>query len=193
MEGDDKERFCEACRLPVYNLSAMDVEEAAERICGDQERLCVRFYRRPDGTVLTQDCPVGVENARQRRREVVRGVAATVLVAGAAGTLMTPTMGAVARPAARIVALQGAAKSGDLPRLRMLLDAGFDPNGRRGSGKTPLMLAAQYGQEGAVRILLARGANPTLRTYDGTTAMQLARAAAHRGVIRLLRKAGAIE
>ena len=28
-----------------------------------QGRLCVRFYRRADGTVLTQDCPVGLRRA----------------------------------------------------------------------------------------------------------------------------------
>lgn len=193
MEGDDKVRFCEACRLPVYNLSAMDVEEAAERICGAQDRLCVRFYRRADGTVLTQECPVGVENARERRRHVVRGVAATVIAAGFAGTLLTPTMGAVARPAARIASLQSAAKAGDVARLQAMLDAGIDPDSRRGSGKTPLMFAAELGQVDAVRLLLDRGADPNLKARGGITALQLASAAERQGVVRLLRGAGAIE
>jgi hypothetical protein len=101
MEGDEKVRFCEACRLHVYNLSAMDVEEAADRISQEDGRLCVRFYRRNDGTILTRDCPAGVEDARQRRRKVVWGAAAAVLGLGAASGLGTPgthTMGVVAPP-----------------------------------------------------------------------------------------------
>jgi hypothetical protein len=33
----------------------------AERLVVEKEgRLCVRFHRRADGTVLTRDCPVGL-------------------------------------------------------------------------------------------------------------------------------------
>src|SRR5689334_11488620 len=46
MEGDEKVRFCAHCRLNVFNLSAMDVEEAANLIAAQDGRLCVRFYRR---------------------------------------------------------------------------------------------------------------------------------------------------
>jgi len=68
MEGDEKVRFCGQCRLHVFNLSAMDVEEAAALIAQKDGRLCVRFYRRRDGTTLTQDCPVGVAAWRKRLR-----------------------------------------------------------------------------------------------------------------------------
>ncbi|HEV3315916.1 MAG TPA: carboxypeptidase-like regulatory domain-containing protein [Candidatus Angelobacter sp.] len=59
MAGDDRIRHCPACNLNVYNLSAMTVREAAHLVSGHQGRLCVRYYRRADGTILTQDCPRG--------------------------------------------------------------------------------------------------------------------------------------
>lgn len=107
MAGDEKVRFCGSCELHVYNLSAMDVEEAAEVIQQNEGRLCVRFYRRADGTVLTQDCPVGADRVRRKRRQVV---GATVLGTAAAAMLSSavfiplgvtqgrPSMGAIAIP-----------------------------------------------------------------------------------------------
>ena len=59
MVGDDRKRFCGQCKLNVYNLSGMRQDEAENLLLNSEGRLCVRFYRRADGTVLTQDCPVG--------------------------------------------------------------------------------------------------------------------------------------
>jgi hypothetical protein len=85
MEGDDKTRHCASCRLNVHNLSAMTSAEAEallSRTLGAGERLCGAFYRRADGTVLTQDCPVGLAAVRARvRRRVTRVAAALGLVA----------------------------------------------------------------------------------------------------------------
>jgi hypothetical protein len=81
MEGDDKVRFCSGCRLHVYNLSAMDLEEAANTLLEHEGRLCVRFYRRRDGTTLPTDCPVGVERIQKQRRALAVG-AAVALGAG---------------------------------------------------------------------------------------------------------------
>ncbi len=66
MEGDEKVRFCAHCKLNVFNLSAMELDEAANLIAEKDGRLCVRFYRRRDGTILTQDCPKGLAAARKR-------------------------------------------------------------------------------------------------------------------------------
>ena len=57
MEGDEWVRHCGECRLNVYNVSAMTEEKALELIAEREGRLCVRFYQRHDGTVLTEDCP----------------------------------------------------------------------------------------------------------------------------------------
>lgn len=59
MLGDNRKRFCGECKLNVYNLSGMTKEEAENLLIETEGRLCVRFYKRSDGTILTQDCPVG--------------------------------------------------------------------------------------------------------------------------------------
>ena len=70
MPGGERVRSCEKCAHKVYNLSAMTSEEAAQLVARaegkDAERVCVRFYRRSDGGVMTQDCPVGVRTLRQK-------------------------------------------------------------------------------------------------------------------------------
>lgn len=58
MSGDDRVRFCSDCRLNVYNLAGMTRREATELIHLQEGRLCVRFFRRKDGTLVTRDCPV---------------------------------------------------------------------------------------------------------------------------------------
>jgi len=72
MEGDNRVRSCAACKLNVYNLSGMTGEEAEELLGSKEGRVCVRIFRRLDGTVLTSDCPVG----SKRRRSVSRAIAA---------------------------------------------------------------------------------------------------------------------
>jgi cytochrome c-type biogenesis protein CcmE len=82
MQGDERVRFCGQCSKNVYNLSAMTRNEAAELI--DREVApCVRYFQRPDGTVLTTDCPVGVR--RRRRRRISSSAAAALIAACAAG------------------------------------------------------------------------------------------------------------
>jgi hypothetical protein len=59
MTGDDRVRFCQQCRRQVYNLSAMSHAQATDFVQKIAGRTCLRFFRRADGTVMTQDCPVG--------------------------------------------------------------------------------------------------------------------------------------
>jgi hypothetical protein len=66
MEGDDRVRYCGNCKLNVYNLSDMDREDAARLVSEKEGRLCVTFYQRRDGSVLTRDCPVGLRAARKK-------------------------------------------------------------------------------------------------------------------------------
>lgn len=64
MVGDDQSRFCDKCAKNVYNLSAMTTEQAESLIREKEGQLCVRYYQRADGTVITADCPVGVRKKR---------------------------------------------------------------------------------------------------------------------------------
>lgn len=54
-------RHCDICDLHVYNLSEMSRREAVKLVEQHQGHLCVHFYRRRDGTILTRNCPVGVQ------------------------------------------------------------------------------------------------------------------------------------
>jgi hypothetical protein len=65
MDGDERSRFCRACSKHVYNLSEMSRTEAEALVREKEGRLCVRFYRRRDGTVLTDNCPVGLRAMRR--------------------------------------------------------------------------------------------------------------------------------
>lgn len=56
MTGSGRVRHCDKCSLNVYNLSAMTRAKAEKLIRSKEGRLCVRYYRRPDGTILTSDC-----------------------------------------------------------------------------------------------------------------------------------------
>ena len=64
MYGDDRVRFCGQCSQSVYNLSAMTREEAEDLIRRTEGRLCVRFYKRRDGTILTKNCSVGLRSIK---------------------------------------------------------------------------------------------------------------------------------
>src|SRR5436190_6410510 len=79
MIGTDRMRFCGQCSLNVYNLSAMTRDEAESLIAANEGRLCVRFYRRQDGSIITQDCPVGLRAIRARVSCWMKAVAAAVL------------------------------------------------------------------------------------------------------------------
>lgn len=79
MQGDARVRFCGQCKKSVYNLSAMTRREAADLI--DREAApCIRYFQRPDGTVLTTDCAIG--RRKRVRRRFPGAVAAAVLAAG---------------------------------------------------------------------------------------------------------------
>jgi hypothetical protein len=86
MFGNDRKRFCGECKLNVYNLSGMTRNEAEDLLENSEGRLCVRFYRRADGTVLTENCPVGWAKVKQRAR--VFATAAFSLIMSLLGGLM---------------------------------------------------------------------------------------------------------
>jgi len=66
MTGDDRVRFCDECKLQVYNIGEMTRPEVETLIAKTEGRLCARIYRRADGTVITRDCPVGLRAIRRR-------------------------------------------------------------------------------------------------------------------------------
>jgi hypothetical protein len=79
MIGNERARFCGQCRLNVYNLSGMTKREAEALIAGAEGRLCVRFYRRADGTILTENCPVGLRALKRRLSRLSRATLSALL------------------------------------------------------------------------------------------------------------------
>lgn len=74
MVGDDGIRFCNYCRLNVYNLSSLSKADAEALLASTEGRLCARLYRRSDGTVTTKDCPVGLQALRRRMSRTAAAV-----------------------------------------------------------------------------------------------------------------------
>jgi len=108
MTGSDRVRNCASCKLDVYNLSAMTRADAEALLQSRTGRVCARYYRRGDGTILTADCPVGV---RRRRRQVIAiaalgGAASVAALAGVARHLQPATPEA---PRARIELVESVA------------------------------------------------------------------------------------
>jgi hypothetical protein len=77
MEGDDKVRYCGQCQLNVFNAAAMTDEEVLDAMVRvtQGKRVCMRLYRRPDGMVLTKNCPAGLKRLQKRARKVAAWIA----------------------------------------------------------------------------------------------------------------------
>jgi hypothetical protein len=67
--------------------------------------------------------------------------------------------------------LIAAALRGDLPRVRVLLDAKADLNARNSDGATALIVASQAGHADVVRALLAAKADVNAKASNGATAL----------------------
>ena len=64
-------------------------------------RLCVRYYQRPDGTILTRDCPVGWAGVK-RRISIFASAAAAVIISLFGGLLVLSTFGRATRAISKI-------------------------------------------------------------------------------------------
>jgi hypothetical protein len=76
MVGDERVRACGGCDRPVFNLSEMTRAEAERVLATRGLTPCVRFYRRPDGTVMTTDCPSGERREKRKLAVVASSIAA---------------------------------------------------------------------------------------------------------------------
>ncbi len=73
MVGTERERFCSSCELNVYNISSMGSLEA-ERFLAERagSKVCVQFFRRKDGTILSDNCPKGLRAVRDRSKQLLK-------------------------------------------------------------------------------------------------------------------------
>lgn len=77
MTGDERSRHCSLCSLSVFNISELSADEVTSLVAKSNGRLCIRMYRRGDGTVMTSDCPTGLRAARKK----VAGLAVAAVTA----------------------------------------------------------------------------------------------------------------
>lgn len=88
MTGDDRVRMCAGCYKLVYNLSAMDRDEAERLVCERAGNLCVRFARTETGRVQTLEYRAPARPRRGWRFWTVVSTCAASIVAGANGYLL---------------------------------------------------------------------------------------------------------
>jgi len=97
MYGNDRVRFCGQCSQNVFNLSAMTTGEAEDLIRQTEGTLCVRFYRRRDGSILTRNCTVGLQAVRDRltstRAHIIAAILSFLGYLGVLGLSNRPVMG----------------------------------------------------------------------------------------------------
>lgn len=87
MAGNDRVRHCQQCQLDVYNISDMTAGEAETFLRNQTDKACINLYRRADGTIITDNCPVGLRKlragllkARESRNRLARLAAGALLL-----------------------------------------------------------------------------------------------------------------
>jgi ankyrin repeat protein len=85
MIGNERVRFCEHCHLHVTNLSALTRQEAMRLVARSEGRLCVRFVKRLDGSVVTKQLPQTLHQISRRVSRIAAGAfTATLSLSSAA-------------------------------------------------------------------------------------------------------------
>jgi len=67
MTGDDKKRLCSSCKIHVYNITALKSSEAEAFLSSEfGNEICVKYFKRSDGTIITENCPIGLRSLRRQ-------------------------------------------------------------------------------------------------------------------------------
>lgn len=150
MVGNEQVRFCRGCSLYVHDLSKVTRKDALALVAASQGRLCVRYYKRPDGRLSTDERAAPLGNVRRRLSRLAAGAfSATLgLASNVAAQSPEPRLGRA------LVSIQPAAKSKQ-PR------AAADP------GQKAALAGTVYDPAEAV----VPGATVTLTAEKGGTAL----------------------
>jgi ankyrin repeat protein len=96
---------------------------------------------------------------------------------------------AAARNAQKVTAMHASATRGDAEIVKMLLEAGADPNAQQERGFVPLHSAAANGNFPVVQLLLQHGARADAKADDGKTPADMAADRGHKDLAETLKKA----
>jgi hypothetical protein len=154
--------------LEIWDGAALGRPDVVERAHGEWGAEILNEFSRDGYTPLQLACFFG-------RADVAR----YLVEQGAA-------VEAVAQNAMAIRPLHAAAAGDHVNIVRLLLEAGADPNATQQDSFRPLHSAAQNGNAEIVRLLLANGADPALTTDQGRTPRDLALEGGHEEVAALL-------
>src|SRR2546423_2499995 len=79
MRGNERVRFCQHCNLNVNILSAMTRPLAEKIVRRAHGRICVRYYHRPDGALLTAESLVQIQASVRRVSRLAAGAFSAAL------------------------------------------------------------------------------------------------------------------
>lgn len=86
-----------------------------------------------------------------------------------------------------------AARTGDIAKVRQLLEQGADANERDKYNQTPLYIAAHWGNTELAILLIEKGADVNTRDKDQNTPAMTAEKRNHHELAAMLRQAGDIK
>ncbi len=72
MIGTERVRHCSGCSKDVFNLSDMSTAEAEQFLHQNASSNCLRFFRRSDGKLMTDNCPRGLRAIRNKCRIIFK-------------------------------------------------------------------------------------------------------------------------
>ena len=93
MTGNEQVRFCRHCSLHVHDLSKITAKDALKLVAASEGKLCVRYYRRPDGTVQTAEHAQPLTQIKRRLSRLAAGAFTATL------SLASTAVAQSARPA----------------------------------------------------------------------------------------------
>src|ERR1041385_2964046 len=135
MRGNDQVRFCDHCQLHVHNVSQMTRAQAELLVARSNGKLCVRYVRDPNGSVITIDRAPKLYSLSRRVSRFAAGAftAALSVSSAVAQTSSTPQADNANPPAATQIFSSNSSIAGTIR----------DVNGAPVSGATVSLLNMQ--------------------------------------------------
>jgi TonB family protein len=130
MTGSESVRFCHSCKLNVYNISQFSDSEAQEIFAQNLNgnRICTRIYRRPDGTVMTDNCPRALRRLRDLRNRAFYAVAKVAALATLFLSANAPGEASSDKDKEKVAPQPSKSKSTALPSVEPVVSPDYEKN-----------------------------------------------------------------